>query len=290
MATDSPSTPQASTLGGPDGYGTWQVPSGFKIEPGCLTWQQPGGRLVTSSTMMLDEFVLLTDADDRDILRFARRWGVLAICAQHGLPSSHLPRRYIEWLNGEGALCRPAGGIASPFYEPLSAWRYYAAVAVSVLDISARLGAATPRPGPEKLWEPLIDFLPGGIVPGVVGGRLAVERARRLAPVNEQRSLLAEVVQRWLTLGDVQVQYAWRGDRPHFDLGGGNLFGALGTQLALAVARKDGLAICDECGCFFVPKRAARPGAPRRCPNCRDRAAKRESARRRRARERGDSS
>ena len=92
------------------------------------------------------------------------------------------------------------------------------------------------------------------------------------------------MIQGWLNLGDVGVTFTWD-QAPHFDLGHGSLFGAVGLQLALAVARREGLSICDECGVFFVPQRQNRPGVPRRCnkPECRQRAAKRESARRRRA-------
>jgi len=156
------------------------------------------------------------------------------------------------------------------------------------MNIAARLGKSKPQSAPPSLWFPLTDFGPAGFVAGIVGGDIIPEHPRQLATVTEQQRLLAFVVDEWLRLGDVQVQFTWDGI-PHFDLGDGNLFGAIGSQLALAVAKRDGLAICDECGEFFIPRRQNKPGTPRRCPKpaCRDLAAKREWARRKRAAERG---
>jgi len=271
-------------LGRPDGYGTWSVPSDLRLDGDLLVWSPGGGEVVTGRADMLESFACLPDQSDAHLLGFARRWGVLNIC-EHGLPASHFPRRFLQWIDEEGA---PSCDIAPGVSEPVDAWRRYAGMAQAILNIAARLVQAHPEPAPAEAWLPLTDFVPGQLVAGVVGGDIIPEvPRRRLASASEQQRLLARVVQQWLLLGDVQVQFTYQ-DRPHFDLGNGNLFGAIGLQLALAVAKREGLAICDECGRFFVPRRQNKPGTPRRCPRpaCRERAAKRDSARRRRARER----
>jgi len=281
----------ADALGRPDGYGTWTTPAELRLDDGRLAWTGNAGAVVTARSGMLESFALLADQSDDRILHFAGDWGVLNICGQHGLPASHFPSRYLEWLDEDsGLVCRPAGGVVDPWlHEPLDAWRSYSQKAGVILNIGAKLAKARPEQAPAAMWVPLIDFGPRHVVAGVIGGDIIPDHPRRLADVRQQQGVLAMVVQDWLSLGDVQVHYTWDG-HPHFDLGGGNLFGAIGVQLALAVAKRDGLAICDECGEFFIPRRLNRPGSPRRCPKpeCRDRAAKRESARRRRARERGE--
>ncbi|WP_373068561.1 hypothetical protein [Gemmatimonas sp.] len=275
---------------------------------------------------LLERFVrLCEDTDGQLIARYAQRFGVLEICSAHGLPSSHLPQRYSPWAT-EASFCLPGRSSTGTRREPLEAWRSYSKMAQAILNIAARLhqsqkGAVPAREVdrrrrnqregvPPEMWKPLTGLAPS-LIPSVLENQredpLIFEladgstRPHTVKPaeaeriklevsdrnLSEQRRLLAFVVEQWLTIGDVRLRYVWE-DRPHFDMAGGTLFGALGIQVALAVARSEGLAICSECGLVYVPKRRSRGDGPTRCPEkaCRIDAAKRDSARKRRAAER----
>lgn len=80
------------------------------------------------------------------------------------------------------------------------------------------------------------------------------------------RRLLASAVDAWLELGGVGPAIDWTDDnRAQIHLGGDSLFGALALQLALAISRRDGLAICDECSSAFIPNRRRPIGGPCYC-------------------------
>src|SRR5919198_6522733 len=63
----------------------------------CLTWgwrdsPEPIGREARpAAPECFWRFLDLADAPDDAILAFAREWGVLELCEQHGLPASHNP-------------------------------------------------------------------------------------------------------------------------------------------------------------------------------------------------------
>ena len=53
-------------------------------------WAESGRtRLAQPSRTMLDRFVALAGAKPETICAFSRKYGVLGICAQHKMPSSH---------------------------------------------------------------------------------------------------------------------------------------------------------------------------------------------------------
>jgi hypothetical protein len=54
-----------------------------------LSPQARKGVAITPAKGMLEEFVKLADADEQDILRYARRWGFLELCREHWEPASH---------------------------------------------------------------------------------------------------------------------------------------------------------------------------------------------------------
>src|SRR5262245_37585750 len=62
-----------------DGGGEW------------LVWANPrgGGRSLRPPHQLLEEFVALASAQPEQVLRFARRWGVLHLCARHQQPAGH---------------------------------------------------------------------------------------------------------------------------------------------------------------------------------------------------------
>jgi len=270
------------SLSRPESYGQWDVPT-VNLTDDHLLFQPSPGSTVTGRAGLLESFIQLCHGSDSDIARFAAKWGALDICCKHNLPSSHLPFRHILALDLDEAPCT-AMGLWSWRGAFLAAWRDYSGKARAILDIAAQLHIDPARSPSLDLWRPLHNFLPNGLVADVLGQALP-DIQRFVAPPPQQAKLLGTVIDHWLALGDVQVSFTWDG-RPHTSFGTGNLFGALGLQLALAVSRTDGLAICDACGHTFIPVRQRRAGSPTYCPECGPRASKRESARRRRAQER----
>jgi hypothetical protein len=88
----------------------------------------------------------------------------------------------------------------------------------------------------------------------------------------EEKFLLGEVLQEWLTLGDVHAIVQWHKDeiRPVITFRGAGLFGALAVQLALSVAGVDGWAICDACHRQYIPmQRRPKTGQRTFCVDCR---------------------
>ena len=94
-------------------------------------------RRVRTTRDFLHRFLKLADAPAKNIETFARRFGVLAICQDHGLPVSHQ----------EG--CLPLG-FAADCHEPLRHWREYAARMRAVHEIARELRAG--RIGQDSDW------------------------------------------------------------------------------------------------------------------------------------------
>ncbi len=217
-----------------------------------LLWQWGDG---DSSTMpgpgMLDAFVHLTDAQPERIRDYARRWGILGIC-KHGLPATHNPPP----PGGIGpshqrTWCYPLGWVDERCcWEPIEAWRLFAAQARGLLNIAAQLH--DDQPGRLEDWQ----------------------------NIYYQRACVAVIVNEWLGWGNVRPVFEWPIDRsPDVKLGGGALFRALAVQLMLSISRTDGLAICSACGIPYVPSRRPPQGRRNYCHECGIRAARRDASR-----------
>src|SRR5438874_6495553 len=87
------------------------VPEEIWLEGDAVRWRKGDApRLEDVSRSILDHFVGLSD--ETSILRFARRWGVLALGGELGLPARNTVREGIE---------------------PVAAWQYYSRRARAVL-------------------------------------------------------------------------------------------------------------------------------------------------------------
>ncbi len=274
-------------LGRPVAEAGWTRPQDIQVHgdevrygPALGGFGPTQGETVASDKEMLVAFLRLGggEASDSQVQRFADRYGVLELCGVHKwLPRTHIPERY--WtLGDEAPCCRPAGGRpgSSMWWEPVSRWVALSRQARAVLNVASRLARPDAQPVPVHLFPQVLDEL----IPVPLEYFLRGEQSVKL-----QRRILALAVEKWLEWGDVRVSYRWDRDHAQLAYGGASLFGSLATQLAVAVAKAESLVICDECGVIYAPKRAYRPGMPRRCPRreCRQLAAKREYARRRRA-------
>jgi hypothetical protein len=291
----------------------WVVPRGIELVGSDLTWPRAGAarsvQIPGTAFPFLDQFVRLAheeEDDEADVLRFARRWGLLDICFQHGLPSSHVPDRVWRWVTvvtgefGDDAAdsynpCRPPG--LRRLREPVERWRHFAAEAQAILNIAANLHQGQRAPLP--MWTPLEERvgMPAAALLGeqsaesgytgptpemlkkYAGQRVQWVRPRR-STVSEQRQILNRVIQGWLENGDVRIVFRWTKRGTSIEFGSHCLFGALALQLALVVARSQGLAICTNCGRAYPPTRRPARGRNNYCElsDCGSRAAKKDWA------------
>lgn len=192
---------------------------------------------------ILDEFIVLCYRDDSAILKYARTWGVLELCA-HNLPSCHdfaigaplllpppiaIPSAGIHhWFHADPRQCTPTGR------EPLATWSHFSQQARALLNIAADLHRE--RLGSGDDWNRVLQ---DGVSP---------------APSLEaHRSCLRDAIEAWLKLGrikptidDLTVWLTWTG---------ADLFGELAVQIALAAKALDGQVLCVACGKEYQPKR-----------------------------------
>jgi hypothetical protein len=248
----------------------WFVPKHIDIVSNELRWSRARGPAVRRQGRLWGEFLALTgrEVTGAMILAFARRWGVLHLCALHRLPWNHPPlgdQSVVPsaTLSRFGVRCEPARRDVDHFVEPLSAWQDWLNRARAVLEIAGRLEQR--RQVEKALWRQASDW------PGLetIGDRPGSAEGRR-----SDRQQLALVVNDWLRLGKVRLNVEWREERPTVFLGSGDLFGAIALQIALAVTHQEqGVALCStwDCGNLFPPGRRPQAGRRRYCPTCRER-------------------
>ena len=243
----------------------WNAPEVVNVADGGIEWKGRGKR-VRPGAQMLEAFLGLALASDQQIQAYALRWGVLGIC-KHGLPfgwAFHttaqkvevcLPIRWKGWDPPSG----PGG------WEPLSSWRTFSRQANAIANLASSVHQGR-RGRPED----------------VLAARESMPKAvRSLSPhlfadpaktVDEQRELVAAVIQDWLWFGSVMLHFEWSRRGVEVGFGGMGfvfgLFGALAVQLVLIVSGPGGLAFCHGCGQPYAPQR--RPKARQRnyCRSC----------------------
>lgn len=203
-------------------------------------------------TDMLEQFLRLSEASGSQVLRYARRWGVLMRC-EHGLsfalvraPRCDICLEHFSNLVTQGKpLLRESVGL----------WRRYAREFEGLLAISVALH--DDRRGKKEDWTAIRTILPwtGEVEP-------------HLLSVPGQRSRLQQIVQQWCVEADVQILFEWHFEgTPSLTLGG-NLLAALVIQLMLVITRGEGLALCDSCGKPFCPKKRPNPNRRKFCSSC----------------------
>jgi len=236
---------------------------------------------------LLLRFASLAEGSDREIVTFARTYGLLGLCV-HGLPSSHNPPPYPRGARGGGFRATIRSFLADDDLDPVwriqtairlldsysdaelvnwchpadrefvEDWRLFAAGAAALLTIAGRLHQD--RLPPLSAWED-------------VYGRSEIDPSRWRTPrkVSSERSRLVRVVGEWIRLGNVRPVPTWgHGEPPGIDLRGSGLFAALARQLAFTIAGGGGFAFCHECSRFFVPARRRSPRRRAFCPDCRE--------------------
>lgn len=254
-------TKNSGALGRPVSAGAWTVPEEVVLEGEQLRWRPGRPRTVVSEPGLLDAFLELRDGSAQEVLLFAQQWGVLRA------PSGSF------WLT-EG------------YAEDIEDWRFLASHFTAVLDVAADVHLD--RPPRRDRWEAIseIDFIDATVDDDAqvtykvtLSGELLKGEMQAVGSGPQQA--LSAVLSEWLARAPSQLRLTWEED-PQLQLQPASLTSALVLNLVLAVAKREGLAICSECGVAFIPKRRPAAGRSSYCPRCGIKAAWRNAQRKRR--------
>jgi hypothetical protein len=221
---------------------------------------------------MLNQFVRLTDSES--ILRFAKRWGVLALAGD--------------------TLLRPGRDGMREGVEPIAAWQHYSRRAQAVLQIAAALKQS--KPGDLNDWSMIGILVPSS---GLAGKHREILEAWAPGPhfgmpfgmvvmdqspeqnIKNAREYLAVEIGFWLdcwkqgrTAGASDFALRWNDAQRRWDLQidyHGLLIAAIALQLALVVADADSLFTCSGCAVPYIrPRERKRPksGWANYCDQC----------------------
>ncbi len=253
--------------------GQWPVWPKIEARDGFLTCRFFGDSpsYVGEGKGLLADFLALANAPDSDVEKYARKWGILGLCC-HGLPTGHESVRLFiagaELAKVKTALMEPiiragkeqgasiidapcwSGNPSAGWREPTELWRFYADLARNLLR-SANLARIAGRECPPA----------------------------RLAALN----LLADELDRWLTLAPMQVRFIVDQGRPSIRLVPQNpisaLSAVLAAQVCFAASGSKDLLLCANCGRPYFPKRKPpREGTRTYCPRCGKKAAQRSAS------------
>jgi len=254
------------------GVSEYLVPSRIRLEGDRLFWQPiEQWKTVKPISETFTDFLALAEEkeSDRDVLDYARKWGVLNLCREHSLPVSH--------DNG----CKAFERRTDSQGEPVSQWRRFARVAGAILNLSQDLTDGGIGKGTD--WRVIADFdrlLPFSSTAitlaelGVFGSspkRKATPTALKEAAL-EARAVVSDFVNQWVEFGNVRPHMLWQTGEPTVQLAGGlyrgSLFGALAVHL-LELAGRYVIANCSGCRKFYHPEIRPKSGQDRFCEQCR---------------------
>ena len=238
--------------------GEYFKPATIRLKEGRLFWQPvTDWERVKPTVETFVQFLQLGNASDREILKYAQRWGVLNLCKQHRKPVSH--NLYCDPFEAEPLMpLVPPGSVVvvrsdhESEGEPVSEWRRWARIAMAIVNISRQLDDG--NRGDMKDWQALIDS----------GGFSWGSPPRGKFAMTIEKGTLARFVNQWLELGNVRPHAEWKIDFT-LDLAGGGLFGALAVQL-LENGGEYVIVACTGCRKFFdaTPNRQLKNGRKRR--------------------------
>lgn len=241
----------------------WRIPDRIELKGEKLFWHETPRHVVKLQGEILEAFLRLANASSSRILEFAKQWGVLELC-KYDCPPSHPP---LYWLcpvkNSYSYHPRMEDGAP---WEPVTAWRRWAQRANATLNVAGDL--YEDKIAREEEWRVACWI-----------ERKSEDRNYSIRPKRVEAGwrLLALNLNYWLELAEVRPYVDWAKSpednkgRLSLPLMVGGLFGALATQLVLAISRTDGLAICSGCGVGYVPSyRRPRAGERHYCKECRD--------------------
>ncbi len=254
--------PEVSTglLGRTHDHETWKTPVAVELDEGNLNWSRRGEtKSVEPPRDLLDRFVRLASASDDTVLRFAEKYGVVALCAKHRDPLSNRRHVVADWASPK---CAMLGG-ANP-YVPIAWYRGFARWARSILNLAERIHDG--NPGGSADWEFVYPGYSDIRNKGFGRSFKPVGLSERDV-VQADREVLAQMLDWWLSEVDARLhfQWDWNDPRPRVSLNAGSLPGAIVVSLVFAVGRSGGLAICTSCGIVYSPERQPAKGRRNYC-------------------------
>ncbi len=257
-------------LGGPLPSGHILVPGRIELEGDSIQWEIAGpARAQEISPSTLNEFVKLWSGTSTEILRFARRWGVLAMQGE----------------GGNSIHSRPCGESMPQGSDPVGAWRFYSRRAFAVLNIAA--GLRQGKLGDLADWGVIAasdekgEFAAAALEQDIygMGSCLFPERRGSQSAVEDGRRIIGSEATKWLSFWRSQRRHGvsdfsvrWHPDTGQWQLEvdyHGFLFAAIALQLALCIAGATSLYTCSGCGCPYVREfKRPKPGTANYCQKC----------------------
>jgi hypothetical protein len=221
------------------------IPAEVWVEGNWLRWLRHVDYTVAPPANVLSDFLNLSTAED--VLKFARRWGILGLCEKHGFPGWHtIHDNDFGALKGRPCLPYVSNGA---YGERIDYWLFLVQRARAILDVAARLHLH--QPGKEDDW-------------------MVILHPRHCEQsVAYQRRLLARLIDDWIRIGRVRPQFRWDNEQPTVELSC-SLYSAIGLQLMSAASGQRGIGWCASCAQWFrtsgrAPKRSQR----NYCDDCR---------------------
>lgn len=239
----------------------WLDPGG--VPGGMLMWESEGAgegqRIVRPTARTFEEFVSLREGTNGDILKYAKRWGVLGLCKRHGWPTSHDPN----------CLSRTFGSSDAIMGESLKSWIIFAEVAAAILEISQKLDDG--ELGDQEDWEVMLQMYrwPPALQMDWHTPGYSWATAKRKQAAAVEKTAIASLINHWLVLGSVRPHVLWFDNEKNLGVSllTRGLFSALAVQLMERAGRYV-LAACSECRKFYRPTRRPKATQNRYCPDC----------------------
>ena len=229
-------------------------------------------RRVKPSGQILEKFLSLASASDKDIHDFASKFGPLLIFCRE----EHVRREDVEMRQ-------------LVIVESCEVWRYFAACMRSLLRIAASFhggrasdpadwGTIGNYPPPvdrakeDQANQEPVDWLNPSPSTGEAAWKFMALFVRK--GTDRDRAMWTRLLNVLLGLGRVRPWVLWEGPesdaRPKVVFSGPNLLSHLAIQLCLVASKQDSFAICSYCNNHYSPqKRAPKAGQRNFCPDCR---------------------
>jgi hypothetical protein len=273
----------AGFLGGPIDGSSVSAPETIKLVGDHLVWSAEGTVRKIEVGDMLERFLALETPErgNQDVFNFARDFGPLWLCQDHGFVAFHQPIETIDCalmpetsnapsrsafrpLPGVAPMCLPRLAQKSPdlysesqsqwsraavlFSEPVSQWRKRAANANRLLDAAATLQRGNKVDA--ETWRQIDGLAPDHPI------------AKHLS---DPRARLAENLNRWLAIADVRFHVGIEGRNIRPQLGAnrytGSVLALIALELVAATVRAAALARCSSCSrLFFMSASQPTPG------------------------------
>jgi hypothetical protein len=216
-----------------------------------------------------------------DILSYARRFGVLGLCAQHNYPVGHAMKlgELAVFPGGPSEDCAPAGW-PGECHELTDQWRKWSATFGTLLRLATAL--RMDQPGELEDWYQ--------INPGLKRDRRFLARRRQgfwngmLAPTNQILDLAPRRLRWGVDTGMRRIEDRLKPEMmpvlrlapiSHYAA----LWVALSAELAFAASGSRAWLTCSDCGRMYPARRTPTTGKLRFCSDCGKRAAWRAASR-----------